>query len=202
MRDQPRADPRTRYGRALGLLLTLSPVIAVLALAFVLSSTLGDSGGAGNLRTATGIGVVRPIDRPAPGFRLPALTGHASISLAQYRGHVVVLNFWASWCHPCRQEAPALERLWNQFRGRGVQFLGIDHRDGRGDALAFRGEYGITYPSGYDPGGLLSAQYGLVGIPTTFIVGADGRLRYEVMGRVEGQALGEALGRVVPGGAP
>src|SRR5437867_6698314 len=137
MGDQADIGPGPRGRRSVRYALVLSSAVAVLALAFALTSALG-SGAPGDLRTASGIGVVRPIDRSAPGFRLPSLSGRGSISLAEYGGDVIVLNFWASWCHPCREEAPMLEQLWKQYRGRSVQFVGIDHRDGRADALAFQ----------------------------------------------------------------
>ncbi len=146
MGDHAESGREPRHPRLVRLLLVLSPPIAVLALAVALSSAVDRGGGAADLRTASGIGAVRPIDRPAPGFRLPALSGHGSLSLAGYRGNLVVLNFWASWCRPCRQEAPVLERLWTAYRGLGVRFVGIDHRDDRRDALAFQREFGHHLP--------------------------------------------------------
>jgi len=86
-----------------------------------------------------------------------------------------------------------LESVWRRYRSRGVQFLGVDHRDDRHDALAFRREFGITYSSVYDPSGTLSVDYGLIGIPTTFVIGADGRIRYEIIGKVTAPGIVPAL---------
>ena len=92
-------------------------------------------------------------DRPAPAFDLPALTGPGHLALTRYRGRVVVLNLWASWCDPCRREASALEAISRRFRTSSVVVLGIDHEDSRMGARSFRTRFGLTYPMGYDPGG-------------------------------------------------
>ncbi len=110
-----------------------------------------------------------PEDRPAPAFELPSLTGPGSISLRS--GSIVVVNIWASWCPPCRQEAPHLEQVWTRYRSRGVRLIGVDHQDTRGGGLSFVRQFGITYPVAFDPGGTVAARYGAVGIPATFVIG-------------------------------
>lgn len=137
--------------------------------------------------------------RPAPGFTMPSLDGDGTISLSTYEGRTVVLNFWASWCAPCRLEAPGLERASVDFRERGVQFVGVDFRDDRAAARAFQEEFGITYPSVFDPGGTLADDYELIGLPTTFIIGPDGRIIYRFTGYLNGTVLRSALADVLGG---
>ncbi len=122
---------------------------------------------------ATGqIGRVRP--GPAPDFQLQLYDGPA-FRLADRRGQVVVVNFWASWCPPCREEAPALERGWRASRDRGVAFIGVDIWDTETDARAFLRQYGITYPNGPDPEGT-AIDYGVTGLPETFFIRPNGTI--------------------------
>src|SRR5439155_16146417 len=132
-----------------------------------------------------------------PPFALPALGQLDPIALGDSRGQVVVLNFWASWCRPCREEAPTLERLARQYRSRGVRFLGVDSRDTKGDALAFQRRYGITYPSVFDPDGNLEQAYRVVGLPTTFLIGPGRRMRYQLLGKVRTSGFRESIGALM-----
>jgi DsbE subfamily thiol:disulfide oxidoreductase len=134
---------------------------------------------------------------PAADFTLPSLDGSGTVSLATYRGSVVVLNFWATWCTPCRREAPGLERTWQAYRDRGVQFLGVDERDDDAAGGAFVHEFGITYPSGSDPPGRLAFNYGLFGMPTTFVIDGSGTTRFRFVGYVTEDALRTALDPLV-----
>src|SRR4029079_5718101 len=87
----------------------------------------------------------------APTFSLPRLEGGGDVSLASFRGQTVVLNFFASWCQPCKREAPALESLWRRNRSDGVVVLGVDSGDTRGSASRFLSAHGVTYPVVFDP---------------------------------------------------
>lgn len=117
---------------------------------------------------------VRP-GRQASQFNIK-LFSDENFSLADQRGKAVVLNFWASWCPPCREEAPALERAWKTYQDRGVVFVGVDVWDNEPDARSFLKEFGITYPNGQDVSGEIAIEYGLTGIPETWFINKDGRM--------------------------
>jgi cytochrome c biogenesis protein CcmG/thiol:disulfide interchange protein DsbE len=112
----------------------------------------------------------------APAFTLPRLDRDGTISLASLRGKAVVVNFWASWCLPCKEEAPVLEAAWKQHRNRGLVVLGVDFNDLRPDALGFIRKHGMTYPVVYDRDGELVAKFGATGVPETFFIDRRGRL--------------------------
>lgn len=135
--------------------------------------------------------------KPAPDFSLPSLDGNGTVSISAYRGSIVVLNFWATWCTPCRLEAPGLERTAKAYRDRGVRFLGVDERDNDPAGRAFVKEFGITYPSGSDPPGRLAFSYELFGMPTTFVIDGRGTIRYRFVGYVTEDALRSALDPLV-----
>jgi cytochrome c biogenesis protein CcmG/thiol:disulfide interchange protein DsbE len=115
----------------------------------------------------------------APLFTVPALAdARQTIRLAALRGHPVVLNFWASWCPPCRAEAGALEAASRQYDNRGVVFVGIDAQtDIWADSLRFVRQHGITYAVGRDVTGAVARAYRVPGLPTTYFIGADGRVQ-------------------------
>ncbi len=125
---------------------------------------------------AVSVALARGDTPPAPPVTLPALSG-PPVALAGLRGHPVILNFWASWCVPCREEAPLLEGIWKQFSGRGLIVLGVDTRDLEEPGRAFIAQYRITYPNVRDPDGTVARQFGTTGVPETFFISADGRIR-------------------------
>jgi cytochrome c biogenesis protein CcmG/thiol:disulfide interchange protein DsbE len=120
--------------------------------------------------------------QPAPPLSLGRLDTQGRLALSSLRGKVVAVNFWASWCGPCRDEAPLLERLWNENRGRGLVVLGVDAMDAAGDARKFMRKYGLTYPVVHDAHGSTLGHWGVPGLPTTFVVGRDGRVVAKVIG--------------------
>lgn len=109
---------------------------------------------------------------PAPDFTLAVLSAHAAsnIHLANFKGKPVLLNFWASWCDPCKHEAPLLEATWRRVQGQGIVFLGIDFQDTQSDGLSFLQHYGITYPSVVDANGSTAINYGVTGVPETIFM--------------------------------
>ena len=123
----------------------------------------------------TGLSGITMVNRPAPDFTITTFKGD-KISLGELRGKPVVINFWASWCPPCREEAPLLEHTWRVYKGRGVAFIGVDIQDKKEDALAYIREFDITYPNGPDPTGEISIDYGVSGLPVTFFVSRDGKI--------------------------
>lgn len=122
---------------------------------------------------------------PAPAFELPKLGGGGSESLADYRGQVVVLNFWASWCKPCRDESPLLERWHRRIRDRGATVLGVDILDVTGRAQDFIDEYGLTYPMLKDKDGEGLDKFGVVAYPETFVIDRQGRIAAVARGPVD-----------------
>jgi cytochrome c biogenesis protein CcmG, thiol:disulfide interchange protein DsbE len=121
---------------------------------------------------------------PAPGFIVP-IYGGSDLSLAGLRGSVVVVNFWASWCGPCRLEAPTLQQAWQDYQGKGVHFVGVDIQDTAADAKAFTDEFKITYPNGPDVDNSIARSYRITGVPETFLIGKDGRLARQFIGPVD-----------------
>jgi DsbE subfamily thiol:disulfide oxidoreductase len=138
-----------------------------------------------------GLGLVR-VDRPLPALAGPTVQG-AKVSPADYAGHVTVVNFWATWCGPCREEQPALQQVWAQYQARGVEFVGVDYRDDDAAAGAWIDEFGVTYPSVADPSGGWADDFALRGAPTTFVADAAGRIRYLITGGVSAEQLSGVL---------
>ncbi len=181
-------------------LIGLAVLLPVIFLALVLSlrQLAARSPIAGpRLSVADRVAEARTDGRLAPWFELPSIDGSGMIGLRDFAGEVLVLNFWASWCAPCRVEAPHLQSVWAAYRSKGVRFLGVDHQDQRAPAMEFQRRFGITYPSVFDPGGKLAQQYGLLGLPTTLIVAPEGRIAYRFLGKVDGPTLRTALDDVL-----
>jgi peroxiredoxin len=118
----------------------------------------------------------------APDFRLASLTG-GEISLAGLRGRLVLLNFWATWCEPCRREMPGLEALWRRYRDRGLTVLAINEdNDGGARAAHFVARHELTYPVLLDRDGVVGRSYRARALPMSYLVGADGNMLAAVAG--------------------
>lgn len=141
--------------------------------------------GAGG-RINTGSMLVRFEDRMAPHFELPQLEDETPIRLTDYSGKVVVVNFWGSWCPPCREEAPILQRFSLEYSAANVVVLGVDvwEKDWQ-DGRAFLREYSLTYPNVYDPSGQVTIDFGVSGVPETFVVSPDGNLLGKFVGPIK-----------------
>src|ERR687893_2553569 len=132
---------------------------------------------------------------PAPELELPRLSGNGVGSLEDYRGRVVVLNFWASWCKPCREESPLLQRWQERLEKQGATVLGVDTLDEIGHARAFVDEYGLTYPMLRDGDGSTREPFGILGFPETFVIDRHGRIAAIQRGPVTAEFMRE---RVAP----
>jgi len=118
------------------------------------------------------------IGQKVPGFALTTFDGQA-LKTADYAGKVVVINFWASWCQPCEQEAPAMEQAWQVYKPGGqVVFLGVDYVDTEPQALAFMKKFAVSYPNGPDLRTVISQMFHTTGVPETYILDRQGRLAY------------------------
>ena len=140
------------------------------------------------------------LGRPAPDFALRTLAADRMVRLADLRGQVVVVNFWASWCAECRLEHPALSAAWSRFRDAGVVLVGVDFQDDHPSALAYLSEKGTSWPVVADPGSRTALAYGVYGIPETFFIGPDGRITAKQVGPVTYDQLVREITRLLPGG--
>ena len=189
-KDMP-SRGRLPFGRRT--LIILSAGLPALAFLAVLAWASFSSGG-----TPDGIAVnesvaeVRQEKRAAPNFVLELPDGGA-LSIEALRGKVVMLDFWASWCQPCRDEAPVLAQVYREYRQRGVEFVGINLWDNPGDAEVFLREQGHEYPNGIDADGKIAITYGVRGIPEKFFLNRDGEIARKFTGPMNPDLLRQAL---------
>lgn len=155
--------------------------IGLVVLLFILLawSLLADEGG--DLAAAAARG-----ERPeAPDFTLERLDEKGELTLSSLRGKAVVLNVWASWCVPCKEEAPFLEQVWREHRARGLVVVGLDAKDFRADALKFAKRFELTFPLVYDGPGETLGGLGVTGFPETFVIDREGRVVQAFAGAVD-----------------
>ena len=150
---------------------------------------------------ASGAGARVDVGLPVPQYSALSLAGD-TVSLAGLRGKVVLLNVWATWCHPCRDEIPELQALHERYAARGLELIGVSvDTESADDAIrAFMRDFRMTYPVWRDPGERVSAQFHIVGVPATFLIDRQGVLRWRKTGPIQPgdpglrQALEQALG--------
>lgn len=170
--SQPQAAARTGLPRWVQIAIFVFVIGVIAFFAFGLKAR-------GELQPGTGL---------APDFTLQTFDGK-SVKLSDLRGKVVVVNFWASWCVPCRDEAPFLQKTWQEYQNKDVVFMGIDWVDPEPDARAYIKQYGITYLNGPDLGSSISPLFRIKGVPETYFIGKDGKL------------YGNSLGPIAPDSA-
>lgn len=129
------------------------------------------------------------VGKPAPAFDLERLDGKGRISLEALRGKVVIVNFWASWCIPCKEENPALASVWERYRTADVVLLGIVYQDSVEAAREYTERLGNTWPSLIDDNGRTAIAFGVFGIPETFFIGPDGVIAGRHIGAIDAQTL-------------
>lgn len=134
--------------------------------------------------------------RPAPDFVLSLFDGR-EISLADFAGKVVVLNFWASWCDPCEAEAPVLEDGWQAYADQGVAVIGVDTDDTDEDARAFIERHNLTYYNGPESGNL-SVKYGVLGLPETYFIDQEGMIVRRWVGEISDEQLASFVKELLP----
>ena len=146
----------------------------------------------------TGRSGVTRVGKPAEPFTLPLFDGGEFVLAAQ-RGRPVVINFWASWCPPCREEAPLLESVWRLYGEREVAFVGVNIQDAEEEAAAYLAEFDITYPNGMDADGRITVDYGVIGLPVTFFIDRDGMVRRRWVGPIGESELLSRVDELVTG---
>jgi len=196
------ATPERGRGLAIAALIGLAVLvvgIVAAALAVVLA-TSGDEESAAGGSTAS----ARPtlvadgpaeVGAPAPDFVLPGLSG-GDVALADFAGKPVIVNFWASWCHPCREEFPLLKAAQAKHAKDGLQVIGVSYRDIAGDGRAFAADQGAEWWFARDPGLRLAAAYGVGRIPQTFFIGRDGTIVSRVFGITSAKDLEAEIARI------
>ncbi|MBI2917397.1 MAG: redoxin domain-containing protein [Chloroflexi bacterium] len=178
--------------------LAIAGLVPLLALIGLLGWGLARTGGKGGLLINSQLGEVTIRQGPARPFSLTLMDGRP-LALEELKGKVVMVDFWASWCIPCRQEAPELEKAYQKYRQRGVEFVGVAIWDSRSEVLRFMQKYGVDYPVALDEKGVAAIDYGVTGIPEKYFISRDGRLLRKFIGpSSEGQlssVLDELLAR-------
>lgn len=137
------------------------------------------------------------VGRPAPDFDLATIDGAQHMHLADLRGQVVILNFWASWCVACRQEEGVLRDTFQRYRDRGVVVLGVSFQDSATDAGAYAAAHRIPWPLLDDPGSRTGLAYGVTGLPETYFIGPDARVAHKEAGPVTVGLVEQEVGRLL-----
>jgi len=159
----------------LSIVVAIGALVVVLVLAFRRAPT--------DIRTGT-------VGKPAAAFTVQKLDGTGALTLTPSDGgKVVVVNFFASWCVPCKEENPALVRVYERYRSSDVVFIGVLYQDSRDSGLSYVRDNGVTWPTGSDDDGRVAFSYGVFGIPETYFIGADGIIAGRHIGPIDETTL-------------
>jgi cytochrome c biogenesis protein CcmG/thiol:disulfide interchange protein DsbE len=184
--------------RRRGWLLILTGVLVVGVVAGVLVAVLDrESQSDGSTRRSVAVEGVAEVGSAAPDVVLPALDGGGEVRLADFRGRPVIVNFWASWCNPCRDEFPLLKMARREHRADRLEVVGVTYQDIPGDSRDFVKKMGATWPQGVDDGGAVAKAFGVRAIPQTFFVGPDGTIVARVFGITSQDKLDEPLRKLL-----
>ena len=184
--------------------------VVVVAIAFVVllvygltskaaNTTIDDALSRGQAQRAPGFDLLRFVDGAVRSAPWAPAAEDGRVNLTELRGTPLVINFWASWCDPCRAEAPRLERSWRSAKSRGVLFVGLNQKDTREDARDFIRSFGLTFPHVRDPGNGTARAWGVTGLPETFFIDGGGRVVSHVIGVVSDEQLAAGVRAAVSG---
>ena len=136
------------------------------------------------------------VGQQAPNFAFESITNSEMITLSEHLGKPVVINFWASWCPPCREESELLEKTYKELIGQKIQFIGINIQDTEIEAKNYIAQYDITYPNGMDLDGRISIDYGVIGLPVTFFINKDGIINTRWVGAITKSELYSNISKI------
>jgi cytochrome c biogenesis protein CcmG, thiol:disulfide interchange protein DsbE len=157
----------------------------------------GGSDSGGTMRPGSVSGTGGDVGSAAPDFQVPALDGGGDVHLADFRGRPVIVNFWASWCNPCRQEFPLLQQALRDHRANGLAVVGVTYQDIPGDSRDFVKKRNATWPQGVDDNGEVAQAFGVRAIPQSFFVRPDGTIAARVFGITTATALADPLAKLL-----
>lgn len=195
------SDERTQVSNGLNRWLLWGPIfLGVVALLGLLGWGMWrQQAGSPGVITNDGPALVAMMNRPASDFQMALyepFNGKPDFRLSDYQGKTVVINFWASWCPPCIEEAEVLEQAWRIHQSQDVVFVGVNIWDSEEDAGMFLQRFGITYPNIIDERGKVAVQYGMTGLPETYFIQPDGMISRKIIGAVSLDAIAEALSEI------
>jgi cytochrome c biogenesis protein CcmG, thiol:disulfide interchange protein DsbE len=199
---EPPDAPRSRRGFLVAIAAVV--VVVVIAITVVVVASSGDDGSKATSPNANGmlddLGADSGLESgaTAPDFALAKLSGDGTVKLSDYRGQPVVVNFWASWCHPCRKEFPLLAEARTKYKGDDLEIIGVSFRDIPSDSRRFVKDQQAKWTFARDDRGAVAKDYGVRAVPQTFFIDADGTIRERVFGITSAEDLDQTLEKILP----